>query len=87
MTKVMAAEWAGENIRVNALALGSYHSDLFDNSAAVIPGFEEGAKAASLQKRIAETDEIVGPVLYLLSDLSKYTTGSTLLSDGGYCVL
>ena len=87
MTKVMAAEWAGDNIRVNALALGSYHSDLFDSSAAVIPGFEEGAKAASLQKRIAETGEVVGPVLYLLSDMSKYTTGSTLLSDGGYCVL
>lgn len=87
MTRVMAAEWAADNIRVNALAPGSYHSDLFDISASVIPGFEEGAKAACLQKRIAETDEIVGPVLYLLSDMSRYTTGSTLLSDGGFCVL
>lgn len=87
MTRVMAAEWAADNIRVNALAPGSYHSDLFDTSASVIPGFEEGAKAACLQKRIAETDEIVGPVLYLLSDMSRYTTGSTLVSDGGFCVL
>ena len=87
MTRVMAAEWAEDNIRVNALAPGSYHSDLFDTSASVIPGFEEGAKAACLQKRVAETDEIVGPILYLLSDMSRYTTGSTLLSDGGFCVL
>ena len=87
MTRVMAAEWAVDNIRVNALAPGSYHSDLFDTSASVIPGFEEAAKAACLQNRVAETDEIVGPVLYLLSDMSRYTTGSTLLSDGGYCVL
>ncbi len=87
LTKVMAAEWAKDNIRVNALALGSYHSDLFDSSAAAIPGFEEGAKQACLQQRVADTEEILGPILYLLSDMSAYTTGSTLLSDGGYCVL
>ncbi len=87
LTKVMAAEWAADNIQVNSLALGSYHSDLFDNSAAAIPGFEEGAKAACLMQRIAETEEVLGPILYLLSDMSSYTTGSTLLADGGYCVL
>lgn len=87
LTKVMAAEWAADNIRVNSLALGSYHSDLFDNSAAIMPGLEQGAIDACLQKRIAETEEILGPVMYLLSDMSNYTTGSTLLSDGGYCVL
>jgi NAD(P)-dependent dehydrogenase (short-subunit alcohol dehydrogenase family) len=86
LTKVMAAEWADKRIRVNALAPGSYHSDLFD-SAAEIPGYLEGAIAASLQKRIAETDEIVGPVLYLASELSAFTTGHTLVTDGGYMVL
>lgn len=87
LTRVMAAEWADDNIRVNALAPGSYHSDLFDASIAAIPGMEQGAIDACLQKRIADTEEIVGPVLYLLSDMSSYTTGSTLLTDGGYCVL
>lgn len=86
LTKVMAAEWAGKDIRVNSLAPGSYHSDLFD-SAASIPGYLEGAIDASLQKRVAETNEIIGPVLYLASDLSSYTTGHTLVSDGGYMVL
>lgn len=86
LTKVMAAEWAGKGIRVNSLAPGSYHSDLFD-SAASIPGYLEGAIDASLQKRVAETNEIIGPVLYLASDLSSYTTGHTLVSDGGYMVL
>ena len=87
MTRIMAAEWADQNIRVNALSPGSYHSDLFDKSAAVIPGFEEGAKAQSLMKRIGETEEIVGPVLYLVSDMGSYTTGTTLVADGGYLVL
>ena len=86
LTKVMAAEWAGKGIRVNSLAPGSYHSDLFD-SAANIPGYMDGAINACLQKRVAATDEIIGPVLYLASDLSSYTTGHTLVSDGGYMVL
>jgi NAD(P)-dependent dehydrogenase (short-subunit alcohol dehydrogenase family) len=87
LTKVMAAEWAHMGIRVNALAPGSFHSDMFDRSAAVLPGYEEGSRAASLQKRIAETDEILGPVMYLASDMSSFTTGSTLVTDGGYLVL
>jgi NAD(P)-dependent dehydrogenase (short-subunit alcohol dehydrogenase family) len=84
MTKVMAQEWAPHNIRVNSIAPGSYHSDLFDWSAANIPGLEEGAKAASLMNRIAESKEILGPVLYLASDAASYTTGACLIADGGY---
>lgn len=84
LTKVMAAEWADMNIRVNAIAPGSYHSDLFDISAAAMPGFEDGAKEASMMKRIAATEEILGPVLYLASDLGSFTTGSTVVADGGY---
>ena len=81
----MAAEWAPLGIRVNDLAPGSYHSDLFD-SAASIPGYLDGAIEASLQRRISETEEIIGPILYLASDMSAYTTGATLVSDGGYMV-
>lgn len=87
MTKIMAAEWAAHNIRVNALAPGSYHSDLFDKSAAVLPGFEEASREQTLMKRIGETEEIVGPVLYLVSDMGSYTTGSTLVADGGFLVM
>lgn len=87
LTKVMAAEWAALGVRVNALAPGAFHSDMFDNSAKVLPGFEEGSKAGSLQKRIAATEEILGSVLYLASDMSSFTTGSTLVADGGMVVL
>lgn len=87
MTKVMAAEWAAKNIRVNAIAPGSYHSDLFDSTAQLIPGFEQGAQDACLMKRIAASEEIVGPLLYLASDMGSYTTGSTLVADGGFMTL
>jgi NAD(P)-dependent dehydrogenase (short-subunit alcohol dehydrogenase family) len=87
MTRVMAAEWAEHGIRVNAIAPGSYRSDLFNSTARAFPGFEEGAKSACLQKRIADTEEILGPVLYLASDMGSYTTGTTIVADGGFLVL
>lgn len=86
LTKVMAQEWAAQGIRVNAIAPGSFHSDMFDAAARLLPGWEEGAKAAALQKRVAATDEIIGSVLYLASDLSSFTTGATLVADGGMSV-
>lgn len=87
MTRVMAAEWAQQGIRVNSVAPGSYHSDLFDSAAAAFPGYVEAAASACLQKRVAATEEILGPVLYLASDLGSYTTGTTVVADGGYLVL
>ncbi len=84
LTKVMAQEWAPMNIRVNAIAPGSYHSDLTDGAIAAIPGFEEGIIDANLIKRIAASDEILNPVFYLAGE--SYTTGITLTADGGMMV-
>lgn len=81
LTEVMAQEWAEWNIRVNALAPGSYHSDLTDGAIAAIPGYEEGMVNAALIPRIAGTEEILNPVFYLASE--SYTTGITLVADGG----
>lgn len=81
LTKVMAQEWAPMNIRVNAIAPGTYHSDLTDSAIAAIPGFEEGMLAANLIKRIPESDAILLPIFYLAAE--SYTTGFTLIADGG----
>jgi NAD(P)-dependent dehydrogenase (short-subunit alcohol dehydrogenase family) len=85
LTRTMAQEWAPLNVRVNALAPGTYHSDLTDGAIAAIPGFEEGAKSQQLIKRIAEAEEILNPVFYLASE--TYTTGITLVADGGMMTL
>lgn len=81
LTEVMAQEWADWNIRVNALAPGSYHSDLTDGAIEAIPGYGEGMVAAALIPRVAETEEILNPVFYLASE--SFTTGITLVADGG----
>ncbi len=87
LTKVMAQEWGALNVRVNSLAPGSYHSDLFDGTEAEMPGFEALATEASTMKRVADTEEILGPVMYLASDASSFTTGACLVADGGHLTL
>ena len=81
LTEVMAQEWAELKIRVNALAPGSYHSDLTDGAIAALPDYASGMVEAALIPRIAETEEILNPVFYLASE--AFTTGITLVADGG----
>jgi NAD(P)-dependent dehydrogenase (short-subunit alcohol dehydrogenase family) len=81
MTKTMAIEWAPLNIRVNALAPGTYRSDLVNSTIEAMPGYEQGMLDANLIPRLAETEEILNPIFYLASE--SYTTGITLVADGG----
>jgi NAD(P)-dependent dehydrogenase (short-subunit alcohol dehydrogenase family) len=82
LTKVMAKEWADRGVRVNALSPGPFDTDMMAATYA-IPEFEASVKEATLLKRIAEPDEIVGAALYLASDASSYVTGSVVCVDGG----
>lgn len=82
MTKTLAYELAGENIRVNAIAPG-YVDTKF--AAAVLKNdvlLEELMRRTPL-KRYAQPDEIAGAALYLASDASSYVTGQSMVIDGG----
>ena len=87
MTKTMAIEWAPWKIRVNSLAPGPYETDMFKSAADAVPGFREGSIEATAVKRIADPREIVGSALYLAGPAGSYTTGATLVTDGGYMVM
>lgn len=80
MTRVMAKEMGPDNIRVNALAPGFTLTDASFGHIEDARGY--GADRAAL-KRNAEVEDITGAALYLASDLSKFTTGQTLVVDGG----
>ena len=82
LTKVMAQEWAGIGVRVNAIAPGSFDTDML-RGAAQIPGFLEGSANLSFQRRIAEPQEIKGAAIYLASDASSFVTGTVLAVHGG----
>lgn len=81
LTRVMAQEWAPLGVRVNALAPGPVATDMV--RAVEGTDFHRQMVESTAQKRIASPEEIVGSVLYLVSDASLYTTGSRLVVDGG----
>lgn len=83
LTRVMALEWAGLGVRVNAIAPGPFHTDMMSGAAANMEGFLDATAGATLQKRIADPEEIVGATLFLASDASSFVTGEDLRVAGG----
>jgi NAD(P)-dependent dehydrogenase (short-subunit alcohol dehydrogenase family) len=81
MTRVMAKEWAGTGVRVNAVAPGPVMTDMV--RAVGDETFIQAMIDSTVQKRIAEPAEIVPSVLLLASDAGSYMTGCTLTVDGG----
>ncbi|HET9383895.1 MAG TPA: SDR family oxidoreductase [Gemmatimonadales bacterium] len=77
LTRYLATHWAPHGVRVNALS----------------PGGVAGGQDAEFRRkfcarvpmgRMAETDDLVGPLLFLASDASRYVTGIELRVDGGF---
>ena len=90
-TKSMALELAPFNIRANAIAPGPITTKMLDSHWVHLPEEQAKAEKAEMVKhvpigRIGEPDEMVGAVIYLASDASSYTTGDTILMDGGCTV-
>ncbi|MGF7237872.1 MAG: SDR family NAD(P)-dependent oxidoreductase [Frankia sp.] len=79
-TRTMAVELALDNIRVNAVAPGVTATPA---SKAYVADDAERDRTAIAMGRRAEPEEQAGPILFLLSDLSTYITGQTILVDGG----
>jgi NAD(P)-dependent dehydrogenase (short-subunit alcohol dehydrogenase family) len=83
-TKVMAKELAEYNIRVNAVAPGYIHTGLLDLAVQLRPERETEYVNTAYIKRIGETEEVVGAMIYLASPAASYVTGHTIFVDGGF---
>lgn len=79
-TRNMAAEWAPLRIRVNALAPGSVDTDMMRNNTEEA---QARMAASSLQQRMAQPHEMIGPALFLVSDAASFVTGQVVIADGG----
>ncbi len=80
MTRVMAKELGGDNIRANVIAPGFTLTEASFGHMSDARNY--GIDRAAL-KRNAEVDDITGAALYLASPLSQFVTGQTLVVDGG----
>jgi len=81
MTRYLACHLAGRNIRVNAVTPGAFpRPEVKQVNGDFINRLEQKIPMA----RIGNAEEIVGPVLFLLSPASSYVTGIDLPVDGGW---
>lgn len=82
LTRQHATEWAKHGIRVNAVSPTFVRTE---QAAALLaaPGFYDNLVSRIPLRRIAETDDLVGALLFFCSDASSFVTGQVLTLDGG----
>jgi NAD(P)-dependent dehydrogenase (short-subunit alcohol dehydrogenase family) len=85
MTQILAVELAPVNIQVNALAPG-YVRTRFSQAI-----WDDPTRYAELiqqipQGRVADSNELIGMALYLAAPASSFTTGATIVVDGGQVI-
>lgn len=83
-TKFLARDLAPSGVRVNALAPGFVLTPLTSDLREGASSRMERAAQRTMLKRVAEPEDLIGPLLFLASDLSRYVTGLVLPVDGGY---
>ncbi len=83
LTLSMAQQFAPWGVRVNLLAPGPFMSAMVEGGKRTAPGFKDLIARGTLMQRIADPNEIVGPVVYLASDASSFVTADDLSVAGG----
>ena len=77
LTKYFARLWGPDGVRVNALSPGGVRGEQD-------PEFVRKYCARVPLRRMAEPDDLGGPLVFLASDMSRYLTGHELRLDGGF---
>jgi NAD(P)-dependent dehydrogenase (short-subunit alcohol dehydrogenase family) len=85
LTKTLAAEWARDGVRVNALCPGWTATDL-NRNLWQDPAAGPATVATVPMGRWAAPEEMAGPAVFLASDASSYMTGQVLIVDGGQTI-
>ena len=78
VTKYLASYLGKYNIRVNSIAPGGVFNDQPESFV------KRYSEKVVLWKRMANTDDLIGALIFLLSAPSKYITGQNIVVDGGW---
>jgi NAD(P)-dependent dehydrogenase (short-subunit alcohol dehydrogenase family) len=83
-TRALAVELGKDGVRVNAIGPGFIETPLNATTRANNPDGVRLFIEHTPLGRAGQPEDIVGPAIFLASDLSAYVTGSIVMADGGY---
>jgi NAD(P)-dependent dehydrogenase (short-subunit alcohol dehydrogenase family) len=83
LTAELAVQWARHSIRVNTVAPGFFRSEITDQLYSAEKSSAYLRRNTPLPKE-GRAEDIVGAVVWLASDAGSYTTGQTIVVDGGW---
>jgi len=84
--KNAALDLASRNIRINAVAPGMVDTHILD-AGTISEEQLEAERQRYPMKRFGRPEEVAYAIIYLLSDASSFTTGSTIVLDGGFTLI
>jgi NAD(P)-dependent dehydrogenase (short-subunit alcohol dehydrogenase family) len=83
LTKNLAREWGTQGVRVNAIRPGFFPTE-WNRKNFITVEREAAILEHTPMRRFGEPEELVGAIVYLASDASRFVTGTEVTVDGGF---